>query len=146
MYMIGLLDDEESQLKAIRRTIKTNAPTGIKYDFKSYLVPDNAGNLVDNMFSNIMKDIVKQKISLLIVAYKIMVKISKIRGTDIFRKLKDEVPNFPVIILTEVVEESTQLAFIDTDKVYRKKDFFKLEGEYSKEKVFNIFDSRKDAF
>jgi len=72
-----------------------------------------------------------------------MVKTSKIRGTDIFRKIKDEVPKFPVIILTEVVEESTQPAFIDADKVYRKKDFFKIEGEYSKEKVFNIFDSMK---
>lgn len=143
MYMIGLIDDEESQLKAIRRKIKTNAPTEIKYDFKSYLVPDNADNLVDNMFSDIMNDIVEQKISSLIVDYKIMVKTSKIRGTDIFRKIKDEVPKFPVIILTEVVEESTQPAFIDADKVYRKKDFFKIEGEYSKEKVFNIFDSMK---
>ena len=64
-------------------------------------------------------------------------------SNELLGELKDEVPNFPVIILTEVVEESTQLAFIDTDKVYRKKDFFKLEGEYSKEKVFSIFDSMK---
>lgn len=143
MYIIGLIDDEEAQLRAIRRTIKTNAPTDIHYEFKPYLVPDNAENLVEIMFVDIMNDIIEQKISSLIVDFKIMVKTSKIKGTDIFEKIKNEVPKFPIIILTEVVEESRQPTFIDADKVYRKNDFFRIEGEYSKEKVSNIFDSMR---
>ena len=59
------------------------------------------------------------------------------------KRIKDEVPKFPIIILTEVVEESTEPEFIDADKVYKKKDFYMIESEYSKEKVFNIFDSMR---
>lgn len=143
MHIIGLIDDEESQLKKIRRTIKTNAKTNEQYDFKSYLISDNASDVVSEVFEQVISDIKDSKLSSLIVDYKIIVKTSKIKGTDIFKRIKEEVPKFPIIILTEVVEESTEPEFIDADKVYRKKDFYKIESEYSKEKVFNIFDSMR---
>ena len=143
MYFIGLIDDEETQIKKIRRTIKTNAPKCEQFDFKSYLISDNATDVVLDVFDQVISDIKNSKLSSLIVDYKIMVKTSKIKGTDIFKLIKEEVPKFPVIILTEVVEESTEPTFIDADKVYKKKDFYKLESEYSREKVFNIFDSMR---
>ncbi|MCM1295235.1 MAG: hypothetical protein NC311_06810 [Muribaculaceae bacterium] len=143
MYIIGLIDDEESQLRMIRRTIKTNATSDEQYDFKSYLVSDNANDFVTDVFEEVIGDIKELKLSSLIVDYKIIVKTSKIKGTDIFKRIKEEVPKFPIIILTEVVEESTEPEFIDADKVYKKKDFYKIESEYSKEKVFNIFDSMR---
>ena len=143
MYIIGLIDDEETQLKKIRRTIKTNAITNEQYDFKSYLISDNASDVVSEVFEHVISDIRDSKLSSLIVDYKIIVRTSKIKGTDIFKRIKEEVPKFPIIILTEVVEESTEPDFIDADKVYKKKDFYKLESEYSKEKVFNIFDSMR---
>lgn len=143
MYIIGLIDDEESQLSKIRRTIKTNAKEGEQYDFKSYLIPDKASDVVSDVFEEVINDIKDLKLSSLIVDYKIIVKTYKIKGTDIFKRIKEEVPKFPVIILTEVVEESTEPDFVDADEVYKKKDFYKIEGEYSKEKVFNIFDSMR---
>lgn len=162
MHIIGLIDDEETQLKMIRRTIKTNAKPnekyGFTYGFKSYLISDNKLDVVSEIFEQVISDISgisdisaisdisgisDIKLSALIVDYKIMVKTSKIKGTDIFKRIKEEVPKFPIIILTEVVEESTEPDFIDADKVYKKKDFYKLESEYSKEKVFNIFDSMR---
>ena len=143
MYIIGLLDDEETQLKKIRRTIKTNAKTNEQFDFKSYLISDNASDVISEVFEQVISDIRNSKLSSLIVDYKIIVKTSKIKGTDIFKRIKEEVPKFPIIILTEVVEESTEPEFIDADKVYKKKDFYKIESEYSKEKVFNIFDSMR---
>lgn len=142
MYIIGLVDDEETQLKKIRRTIKTNAKTNELYDFKSYLI-DNKSDVVSEVFEQVISDIRDSKLSSLIVDYKIMVKTSKIKGTDIFKRIKDEVPKFPIIILTEVVDESKEPDFIDADKVYKKKDFYMLESEYSKEKIFNIFDSMR---
>ena len=142
MYIIGLIDDEESQLSKIRRTIKTNAKKEEQYDFKSYLISDKASDVVSDVFEEVIDDIKNMKLSL-IVDYKIIVKTYKIKGTEIFKKIKEEVPKFPVIILTEVVEESTEPDFVDADKVYKKKDFYKIEGEYSKEKVFNIFDSMR---
>lgn len=143
MYIIGLIDDEESQLKKIRRTIKTNAKVNEQYDFKSYLISDNASDVVSEVFEQVISDIKDSKLASLIVDYKIIVKTSKIKGTDIFKRIKEEVPKFPIIILTEVVEESTEPEFIDADKVYKKKDFYKIESDYSKEKVFNIFDSMR---
>lgn len=143
MYLIGLIDDEESQLKAIRRTIKANAKVDEQYDFKSYLISDHASDVVSDVFEEVINDIVALRLSSLIVDYKIIVKTSKIKGTEIFERIKEEVPKFPVIILTEVVEESTEPDFMDADKVYKKKDFYKIESEYSKEKVFNIFDSMR---
>ncbi len=143
MYIIGLIDDEETQLKKIRRTIKTNAKASEQYDFKPYLISDNASDVVSEVFEQVINDIRESKLSSLIVDYKIIVKTSKIKGTDIFKRIKDEVPKFPIIILTEVVKESTEPEFIDADKVYKKKDFYKLESDYSKEKVFNIFDSMR---
>lgn len=144
MYTIGLIDDEESQIKMIRRTIKTNAIGGVPYDFKSYIVSDNAVNIVKEVVEEVIQDIKALRLSCLIIDYKIILKnFSKVKGTDIFKKIKDEVPKFPVIILTEVVEESMEPEFVDADKVYKKKDFYKIESEYSKEKVFNIFDSMR---
>ena len=143
MYIIGLIDDEESQLSKIRRKIKTNAKKEEQYDFKSYLISDKASDVVSDVFEEVIDDIKNMKLSSLIVDYKIIVKTYKIKGTEIFKKIKEEVPKFPVIILTEVVEESTEPDFVDADKVYKKKDFYKIEGEYSKEKVFNIFDSMR---
>ena len=143
MYIIGLIDDEESQLSKIRRTIKTNAKKEEQYDFKSYLISDKASYGVPDVFEEVIDHIKNMKLSSLIVDYKIIVKTYKIKGTEIFKKIKEEVPKFPVIILTEVVEESTEPDFVDADKVYKKKDFYKIEGEYSKEKVFNIFDSMR---
>ena len=116
MYTIGLIDDEENQLKTIRRTIKTNAGNDEKYDFKTYLISDNATDFVEKVFEDVINDIREMKLSSLIVDYKLIVKTSKIKGTDIFKKIKDEVPKFPVIILTEVVEESTEPDFVDADK------------------------------
>lgn len=143
MYIIGLIDDEERQLKTMRRTIKTNAPRSLEYDFKSYSLSKESGRLVDEVFRDVMQDIVNEEISCLIIDYKIMVKTTKIKGTDIFKKIKEVVPKFPIIILTDVVEESIEPNFIDADKVYKKREFFKLDEEYSKEKVYNIFDSMR---
>lgn len=143
MYSIGLIDDEESQLKAMRRTIKTNAPRSVEYDFKSYSLSQESGKLVEEVFQNVMRDIINEEIACLIIDYKIMVKTTKVKGTDIFRKIKEVVPKFPIILLTEVVEESIEPDFVDADKVYKKREFFKLEEEYSKDKVYNIFDSMR---
>jgi hypothetical protein len=141
MFLIGLIDDEDSEIKKIRRTIKTNAPANVDFDFKSYNIPDNGKNAVEIISNEIIKDIEEQRVMSLIIDYKIMVQALKVQGTDILKNINDFVPKFPIIILTERVEDSIQPEFVDADKVYKKKDFFKLEEEYSKEKVTHIFDS-----
>lgn len=143
MFLIGLIDDEDSEIKKIRRTIKINAPSNVEFDFKSYNIPTIGADAVNIISNEIIKDIEDQSVMSLIIDYKIMVKTLKVQGTDILKKINDFVPKFPVIILTERVEDSIKPEFVDADKVYKKRDFFKLEEEYSKEKVTHIFDSMK---
>ncbi len=90
MYIIGLIDDEESQLSKIRRTIKTNAKKDEQYDFKSYLISDKASDVISDVFEEVINDIKNLKLSSLIVDYKIIVKTYKIKGTEIFKKIKQE--------------------------------------------------------
>lgn len=141
MYRIGLIDDETSELTKIRRTIKVNAPRNVEFDFKPYDIPEKREDAIDNICEQVISDIQKQFITALIIDYKIMVKALKVQGTDILKRINEAVPRFPVIILTERVEESIQPIHVDADKVYKKKDFFKLAEEYSKEKIAHIFDS-----
>lgn len=141
MYRIGLIDDEPAELTKVRRTIKVNAPKGMEFDFKSYEIPEKREDAIDQICSQVIDDIEGMNITSLIIDYKIMVKALKVNGTDILKEINDTVSKFPVIILTERVEESIQPDHVDADKVYKKKDFFKLEEEYSKEKINHIFDS-----
>lgn len=141
MYRIGLIDDEPSELTKIRRTIKVNAPQSVVFDFKSYDIPEKKEGAIDNICEQVISDIEGMSITALIIDYKIMVKALKVQGTDILKRINEAVPRFPIIILTERVEESIQPDHVDADKVYKKKDFFKVAEEYSKEKITHIFDS-----
>ena len=139
MYTIGLVDDELSQLAQIRRTIKTNAPQGIQFDFKSYNLEGNAANLVLKVFLEVIEDIKNNRLSILIIDYKIMIQVTKVKGTDILKLIQEAIPKFPVIILTDVIAECINHNFVDPDKVYKKSEYFKIESDYSKEKTANIF-------
>lgn len=138
-FIIGLVDDEDSQLQRIRRTIKTNAPKDVLYEFKNYELAGTAESLTNYVFEEVIRDIESGCLSLLIIDYKIMIEVTKVEGTDIYQKIQKAVPQFPVIMLTDVIDDCVNHQFIDPDKVYKKSEFFKLEGDYSKEKTTNIF-------
>lgn len=142
---IGLIDDDEKDIRYIRRTIKIIAQQlGIreKYSFKNYQLVDDEKKLINQVIEEVITDIKDYNITCLIIDYKIMIETVKMEGTDILQAIQECVPKFPVIILTGVVDESKEKDFVDADKVYTKKEFFKME-EYSKEKVGNIFDSMR---
>lgn len=142
---IGLIDDYKKDISYIRRTIKTIAQQlGIreKYGFKNYQLVDDEKKLINQVIEEVIADIKEYNITCLIIDYKIMIETVKMEGTDILKAIQGCVPKFPLVILTGVVDESKEKDFVDADKVYTKKEFFKLE-EYSKEKVGNIFDSMR---
>lgn len=142
MFTIGLIEDEEKQIKKIRRTIKSIAERYLadrKFDFKNYSLDGLAENLINNVSTEVIDDIKNGVISTLIIDYKIMIKAIKIEGTDIFDSIHKVIPEFPLVILTDRPEDSIKPDFIDPDKVYKKSEFFKLEEDYSIEKVKNIF-------
>lgn len=140
-YTIGLIDDNDGQLADIRATIKENKSRDVSIDFKKYTIPTNSETAIDTLLKEIINDIKEECVQALIIDYKIVISTKNIDGTKIIKILKDNIPNFPVVVLTEIPDESRKKDYIDADKVYIKKNFLKLKDEYSKEKVNNIIDS-----
>lgn len=139
MYKIGLIDDESNELIKIRRTIKANAPKDVIFDFKQYELNTNVSNLMKEIASQVIEDIKHNEINTLIIDYKIMIETEKMEGTEILKQILQVAPNFPMIILTDIVEDSIAHDFVDPDKVYKKSEFFKVLEDYSKQKVLNLF-------
>ena len=139
-YIIGLIDEESIELGNIRRTIKTHMDNiGFTISFKEYLLSGGADTLTSNVTEAVIEDIVSNSINSLIIDYKLMIESAKVEGTDIFRMVLDRVPRFPVVILTDVPDDCYEKEFVDADKVYWKRHFFKIEGDYSKDKTRNLF-------
>lgn len=141
-YIIGIIDEDSEDIQDIERTIIVNKPENIveeQISFKLYPIPNNAAGLSNNIADAVINDIVNDKIQVLIVDYKIIVSTALVEGTEIFHRISETVPKFPIIILTNVPEDCYKKEFVDADKVYSKGQFFKLEDNYSKEKTLNIF-------
>lgn len=141
---IGLIDEESLQLHTIRMVIKSNTPTGEEIpNFKNYELHGTMATLREKIVHEIIRDIMDGSISSLLIDYKIMIDTALIEGSDLYKMIYDLVPQFPLIILTDVPEACFDKAFLDSDKVYRKSDFFQVESRLSKEKVENIFRNAK---
>lgn len=140
--IIGIIDDDENEINSIQRTIitiiKRNNLDVDDIEFKIYDLNSETGKLTDNLIKQVIEDISKFKISLLIIDHKIMVNSNELlNGSDIFEQIRKVAPDFPTIIMTNVVEDSMKNNYVDADKVYAKSEFFKIQG-YAKEKTENI--------
>ncbi|MRX82910.1 hypothetical protein [Eggerthella guodeyinii] len=138
-YTIGLVDEEATQLRNIRFTIKTNA-TELEQllEFKEYELEGSKNTLTALVTEKIVEDITSGAIDSLIIDYKIMINTAIVEGTDIYHDVHQLVPKFPLVMLTDVPANCYEKDFVDADKIYLKKEFYKIEGDYSKEKVKNI--------
>lgn len=145
--VIGIIDDDKNEIDSIQRTIITIIK---KYNldinelkFKIYDLNSDVGKLTDNLIKVIVDDILKFEISILIIDHKIVVNSNEIfNGSDIFEQIRKDAPDFPTIIMTNVVEDSMKNNYVDPDKVYAKSEFFKI-GEYAKEKTENMLKNVK---
>lgn len=140
--IIGIIDDDDDEVNIIQKTIITiirkNNLIEKDINFKIYDLHSEAGKLTENLMNQIIDDISNFQISLLIIDYKIMVNSNELlKGSDIFEQIRKIAPDFPTIIMTNVVEDSVKNDYVDPDKVYAKSEFFKI-GEYAKEKTENI--------
>lgn len=140
-YYIGIIDEDEDEILDIKRTILINSPDSIDEDlihFVDYPLPQNAATLSDTVSKSVIKDIIDGAIHLLIVDYRIIVESTYVEGTEIFERISSMVSKFPTIILTNVPDDCYK-PFVDADKVYSKRAFFKVDESYSQEKTRNIF-------
>ena len=128
--VIGIIDDDKNEIDSIRRTIITIIKRyNLDVDelkFKIYDLNSDVGKLTANLIKVIIDDILKFEISILIIDHKIVVNSNEIfNGSDIFEQIRNEAPDFPTIIMTNVVEDSMKNNYVDPDKVYAKSEFLK---------------------
>lgn len=138
-YRIGLIDEDPIDIDCIKRTILINKPKDINDEQVDFWEVSLSNDSIDIIVNDIVSEIVKKRIQILIVDYKIVISTKLLQGTEIFRIISDILPRFPIIMLSNLSDDCYRNEYVDADKVYSKKEFFKIEEEYSKEKVANIF-------
>lgn len=137
-YKIGIIEDDLEELNSIKRTIYIYINLSLNHTimYKDYQLNNKSTNYVD-IIDEIKKDILDDKIMLLIIDNKLVVEGNRLKGTSIYEEVKKITSDFPVIIMTNYKDEAYDSDYVDPDKVYDKEKFF-LNGEYTKEKINSI--------
>ena len=135
MYIIGLLDDQESELKKIRRTISPRNSSDIS--FVNYPIPNKETFVA--IVNQIKDDILDEKIHSIIIDYQIFSEENFFDGAKIYQEISVSFPKFSTIILTQVIDTALKQTNIDSDKLYIKSDFFASGTDGSKRLVEKIF-------
>ena len=135
-YKIGIIEDDLEELNSIKRTIYTHLSFDHTILYKDCNLNKNTINYVD-IIDEIKKDILEDKIMLLIIDNKLVIEGNRLKGTSIYEEIKKIASDFPIIIMTNYRDEAYDSDYVDPDKVYDKEKFF-LNGEYTKEKINSI--------
>lgn len=131
---IGIVEDKESELDNIKRIFYSYYKENC--DFQDYII-DEYGEK-EELVNKILDDIQNTRIDVLVVDYLISREGFKIVGNEVYESVKKHIQNFPVIILTQYVDDSQRSEIIDPDKVYRKSIFFDINTQESKDSLKNI--------
>lgn len=135
MFTIGIIDDVPSERDDIQVSVRDNFPDPSNIDFKEYLIE---GRSKEELLDEIRNDIIENTISLLIVDFRLDTTEKIIDGWEILDFMHAETPEFPVIVLTNVPDESKTSDSTDPDKVYAKKTFLVPDSLETKEQVRNM--------
>ncbi len=135
MWRIGIIDDKEGERADIQVSILENVEYRNEIQFKEYEIVKKAK---EKLFEEIIEDISEERIQTLIVDYKLDTSQVVIKGWEIVDFVHEHVPEFPVIIMTNVPEESKESIYIDADKVYPKITFLNTKLPATEEMVKNI--------
>ena len=129
---IGIVEDKESELENIKRTFYSFYKENC--DFQDYIIDEYRKK--EELVNEILDDISSTRIDALVVDYLISTKGFKIEGNEIYESVKKHIQNFPIVILTQYVDDSQKSEIIDPDKVYRyskiKRFFEKYRYKYKK--------------
>lgn len=141
-YVIGIIDDDMYEIIDIERSIIFNLPEGINeedVDFLVYSFDEGNNDLVDSLVQQVIADAANEKVNALLIDYKLVVNQQNIYGSKVFQGINKTIPKFPIIMLTNLADGCYTKDYIDADKVYDKRYFFKIEEHYSKEKINHLF-------
>ena len=108
MYRIGIVDDEKDERDDIQVSILDNAGWILdkpEIEFKEY---ELEGRERKSILQEIQNDIDEKNIQALIVDFRLDTTADVIKGWQSIEFMHDEIPEFPVIIMTNAQEESKQ--------------------------------------
>lgn len=125
MYQIGIIDDVAGQRADIQVAVLDNITDGTSVAFKEYELNSRSK---EDLFKEIQEDISADQIHALIVDFKLDTTKDVIEGWEIIEFMHEEIPEFPVVILTNVPDEGLKSQYTDADKIYAKKEFLKVDS------------------
>lgn len=137
MFNIGMIEDDTAEASSVMLSLNVNAQQVNEDSFKLYNL-EKKENFREELFEQILKDIQENRIQGLIVDYKLDTLDEVLEGIEVVNYMHESVPEFPVIILTDVPEKSKENDNADPDKVYAKEVFMKPGDLKTKEMVYHI--------
>lgn len=137
MFYIGMIEDDQAEASAVMLSLSVNAKQLSEDSFKLYDL-EKKENFREELFEKLLKDVQENKIQCLIVDYKLDTMDEVLEGIEVVNFMHESVPEFPVIILTDVPERSKKNDNADPDKVYAKEIFMKPDADETKEMVYHI--------
>ncbi len=137
IFKIGMVEDNHYDANSIMVSLNENSDCINEESFKIYDLKKSP-ELRSQLFHNIERDIIENEVQCIIVDYKLDTLKEVLEGIEIVNYLHEKVPEFPVVILTNVPERGKQNDDADPDKVYPKKIFMKPRDEETAEMVYHI--------
>lgn len=137
-YIIGLIEDDAVEASEIMLTLIENSNGDLDgSSFKQYELKRES-DFKEKLLDTIENDILNNQIQCLLVDYKLDFLHEIVEGIEIVKHFHAIVPEFPVVILTNVPETGKENDQADPDKVYAKKDFLNPDSIATKAMVYNI--------
>lgn len=137
IFSIGMVEDDKAEASAIMLSLNENSEQLNENSFKLYELEENL-NLRDQLFQEIRQDIIENKVQCVMIDYKLDTLKEVLTGIEVVRYLHEEVPEFPVIILTNVPDKGKENDGADPDKVYSKQTFMRPNDQATREMVYHI--------
>ena len=104
IFSIGMIEDDKAEASAIMLSLNENSDKLNENSFKLYELKPNS-NLREQLFQEIKQDIIENKVQCIMIDYKLDTLKEVLTGIEIVEYLHEEVPEFPVIILTNVPDK-----------------------------------------
>ncbi len=137
MFYVGMIEDDKAEASAVMLSLALNAKQLGEESFKLYEL-ERKEKFREELFEKLIKDVRENRIQCLIVDYKLDTLDEVLEGIEVVNFMHELVPEFPVVILTNVPESSKKNDSADPDKVYAKEIFMKPDSVETKEMVYHI--------
>ena len=137
MFNIGIIEDDMAEASSAMLSLVENSNQVEEQSFKLYPLQKKP-DFKKELFENITEDIRDNRIQGLIVDYKLDTMDEVLEGIEVVNFVHELIPEFPVIILTNVPDTSKKNDKADPDKVYAKEIFLNNEKQETKDMVYNI--------